>query len=169
MFLWWNAVLVTTSCWTLVVPVQALEVSNHVAPATQTQDIALGHDATLHGMCVEASGRPVCGCRVVLLQQGRQVGETQTDIHGKFAFTRLRGGVYSIVGPDATTMLRVWSPGTAPPQATQLVVLQAGDVVRGQRPFAEIITNPLVVGAVIAAAIAIPIAVHNSGKDRSGS
>jgi len=41
-----------------------------------------------------------------------------------------------------------------------------GNLMHGQQPFSAIFTNPLFIGLVIAAAIAIPIAVHNSQSDR---
>jgi len=51
-----------------------------------------------------------------------------------------------------------------------LTVVADQQVVRGQQPFSAIFTNTLFIGLVIAAAIAIPIAVHNSQDDQpSGS
>jgi hypothetical protein len=43
-------------------------------------------------------------------------------------------------------------------------------VVRGQQPLSALLMNPLVIGAVIAAAVAIPLAVHhNHHESPSGS
>jgi hypothetical protein len=42
------------------------------------------------------------------------------------------------------------------------MVCSEQSLIRAQRPFGDIVTNPLVVGAFIAGAIAIPIAIHNS-------
>jgi hypothetical protein len=46
-----------------------------------------------------------------------------------------------------------------------VLVVADSAVARGQRPIGEILCNPVLIGLLIAAAIAIPIAVHN----RSGS
>jgi hypothetical protein len=38
-------------------------------------------------------------------------------------------------------------------------------VERGQRPFSDLLSGPLLIGLLIAAAVAIPIAIHNSQDD----
>ena len=57
---------------------------------------------------------------------------------------------------------------TAPPAASQsLLLVKDGETIRGQQPIANLFTSPLVIGLVLAAAIAIPIAVNNSSKSNS--
>ena len=40
-------------------------------------------------------------------------------------------------------------------------------IQRGQRPIADFLSGPVLIGLVIAAAIAIPIAIHNSKDSAS--
>jgi hypothetical protein len=74
------------------------------------------------------------------------------------------------VGQRSVTC-RAWTHAAAPPAATdQLTVVDGPPLIRGQQPFSAVFTNPLFIGLVIAAAIAIPIAVHNAQHDHpSGS
>ncbi|GIW93684.1 MAG: hypothetical protein KatS3mg110_1725 [Pirellulaceae bacterium] len=162
----WTAVWLAG--WSLVVP-------GHLcgtvwAEEARAVDIHLGPQGELRGVYVDETGRGQAGVPIEIRHQLRPVARCVTGVDGEFCVTGLRGGLYQVVGPNAATAARLWAAGTAPPQAAErLTVAAQTDLVRGQRPFAEIITNPLVIGAVIAAAIAIPIAVHNSGKDRTGS
>jgi hypothetical protein len=162
--------LVTVSCWWLLVPVHVMAQNGVAAgPQTRVLDVAIGTQG-LTGRYVNTEGVPIPNHPIQLRQEGRVIATTHTATDGTFCFVAVRGGLYELAAHDAVVLTRVWAAGTAPPQASSHVVLVSQDtLVRGQRPFAEIITNPLVIGSVIAAAIAIPIAVHNSGKDRTGS
>jgi hypothetical protein len=65
-------------------------------------------------------------------------------------------------------LCRCWAAGTAPPAAQgEVLLVPIGLVERGQRPIGEILANPILIGLIIAAAIALPIAVHNSKDDAS--
>jgi hypothetical protein len=51
-----------------------------------------------------------------------------------------------------------------------LLVDGSQGIARGQQPICDLLTNPLVIGLVVAAAIAIPVAIHNADNDSpSGS
>jgi hypothetical protein len=91
-----------------------------------------------------------------------------TSEDGRFLFAGLSGGTYVVALRSQSTACRCWAPHTAPPAAgQQLLLIDQGDLARGQRPFGEMITNPFVIGGLIVAALAIPIAIHNSDKDGS--
>ncbi len=165
----WAWRLALLACWPCLIPVHLVAASSP-GRSSSVQDVQLGGNGLLRGMCRDSSGRPLPGVPIVIRHQLRPVMTVRTDSQGVFSVKEMRGGVYQFEAPDAVSVVRVWAEGTAPPQAKEAVTLVSEpDRVRAQRPFAEVITNPLVVAAVIAAAIAIPIAVHNSGSDREGS
>lgn len=94
-----------------------------------------------------------------------------TDAAGQFVLPGVTAGIQRLTAEDAVLNCRIWTHAAAPPAAMDHVTLIADQtIVRGQQPFSAIFTNPLFIGLVIAAAVAIPIAVHNSQDDRpSGS
>jgi hypothetical protein len=162
----WTAVWLAS--WSFVVPAPIC--GTVLAENARPVDIQLGPNGVLRGVYVDQTGRGQAGVPIEIRHHMQPVTRCVTQAGGEFHVGGLRGGLYQVLAPNAVTTARLWAAGTAPPQALeQVTVVAETDVVRGQRPFAEIITNPLVIASVIAAAIAIPIAVHNSGKDRTGS
>jgi hypothetical protein len=133
-------------------------------------DVRTAADGTLGGKLVDQSGKMMADQVVVLHHAGTAIMQTRTNKQGDFAFPRVRGGVYQIIIDDAGVGCRVWPRDIAPPVAReQLLVVVGAPVVRGQQPIGAAFSSPLFVGAVLAAAIAIPVAVHNSKDDPSGS
>jgi hypothetical protein len=131
----------------------------------------------LVGQVVDPQGTPMPGAPVSLRSQGKQLAATKTGKQGYFAFKGVRGGVYQIATRDGQGVYRMWSPGTAPPAAEQGALVVAGnEVVRGQEgafpsqegppPLKVLLANPLVIGAVAATAVAVPVAIHNTRQDR---
>ena len=95
------------------------------------------------------------------------VASTRTDSEGKFALTGVQAGVYQLQSGNVSGTYRVWAPQTAPPSASQGILLVAGqDVVRHQGILSHL-ANPYVLAAIVAAAIAIPLALDDD--DPSGS
>jgi len=134
-------------------------------------DVRVDKEGTLRGKLVDPSGQPLQD-RVIALQRDQQVlGSVKTNEQGEFVFPRVRGGVYQMRVKDRAVQCRVWPRNVAPPAARARLLIVTGDpVVRGQQPIGAIFSNPLFIGAVLAAAIAIPIAVHNAQDDEpSGS
>jgi hypothetical protein len=139
-------------------------------------DLDLSPGGLLAGQVLDANARPAAGTKVVIRSAGQSVAITRTDANGTFAVTGLRGGLHQIATSQGTENFRLWSPGTAPPNAERLVRITPGQVVRGQfggghgimrEPFPHakaIATNPLVIGGLIAAAVAIPIALNNADE-----
>jgi len=134
-------------------------------------DVRLDEQGAIHGRLLDVSGNGLADRPVVLQHVGGAVSQTQTDSAGRFLLPRVNGGVHQLATGHGTLTCRIWTHAAAPPSATdQLTVVADQQVVRGQQPFHAIFTNPLFIGLVIAAAVAIPIAVHNSQDDHpSGS
>jgi len=120
----------------------------------------------LVGQVVNDQGTAEAGVPVSIRSQNRELAVAKTGKEGYFAFRGLHGGVYQLVADRGHGVYRVWSPGTAPPAAQEGALLVNSDqVVRGQAGgggFRSFITNPLVIAGVVAAAVAIPVAIHNS-------
>lgn len=135
--------------------------------AAMALDVVLGARGTLSGELRDRQGRIRPRIPVVLWKGENVVQRVRTDTKGRFQFAGLRVGVYRVIAPDASVGCRAWTAKIAPPAARQSLLLVADDVsARGQQPLKErFVANPFVMGTVIAAAIAIPIAIHNSGDD----
>lgn len=138
-------------------------------PALPTSDIALAEGGMLHGVLVDAENTPIPNATVQFWMQDHEVATTQTDAEGRFAVRGLRGGTYRVVSGDAAQMCRLWAPGTAPPQALRGMVLVSGtNVVRGiLPPWYDWCLDPLLVTGLVAAAIAIPLALHDEDDEPS--
>ncbi len=128
-------------------------------------DVALDRSGSLRGEVRDEQGKLQIDADVVLWQGSRMLQRTRTNERGKFQFTKLRGGEYRIATPDATIACRAWVSTLAPPNARESLLVVANMYsVRGQRPINEVFCfNPFLMGTIVAAAIAIPIAVHDSG------
>jgi hypothetical protein len=128
-------------------------------------DVQLRDGGVLVGQLVDAQGNPAQGMPVSLRQNDRDVATTITDKSGYYNVSGLQGGIYQVASPNGSAAYRLWSPGTAPPSAQQGALLVVGDeIVRGQFGMWGFLTNPWVVAGLIATAIAVPIAVSNSGS-----
>lgn len=149
----------------------AITHANHIA------DVALLENGLLTGRIVDSASQAVAGANVQLLSNGQAIVSTQTDANGVFAVAGLRGGVHQVSTPQGTYACRLWAPGTAPPGAGQALEIGGESVIaRGQwgppsaannfvRRAKVLATNPFVVGGVVAAAVAIPVAIHNADED----
>jgi hypothetical protein len=134
-------------------------------------DVRLAADGTLGGKLVDASGQALGRRKIVLQQEGRALARVETDVQGDFTFRTVRSGVYQMAIDDRAVSCRAWASSVAPPAARErLLIVMGTPVVRGQQPIGAVFSNPLFVGGILAAAVAIPVAVHNSQNDEpSGS
>jgi len=137
-------------------------------------DVALGSGGLLTGRVLDENRQPRAGFDVTILADGRTVATTRTDANGVYAVQGLRGGVHQLVTPETSQVLRFWADGTAPPGAAESAeIVCSPDVVRGQwgghtpmfHRAAMWATNPFLVGAVVATAVAVPVIVHNTDDD----
>ena len=168
------AVLLATLNWVIPVSqVQALDppsrdlLSGTPNTPVHINDIALAKGGQLRGVVLDRQAQPTNAFRVTVIQEGRQIAMVETDKGGRFQVDGLRGGLFQVAAGQNTYMCRGWAPGTAPPAARdQLLVVPDLVVERGQRPFSDLFfADPVMVGLIIAAAVAIPIAVSRSRKD----
>lgn len=134
-------------------------------------DVQLQRGGLLFGQAVDAHGAPMSGEPVSVRHQGRQVVTTTADRTGRFCLGGLRGGTYEIAAGEARNMFRLWAPGTAPPCAAQGAFVVAGAAaVRGQSgPISFWLSKPWVIAGAVAAAVAVPVAIHNHQVARLAS
>ena len=170
------------ACINLLVPLPLLQAADSsaqasaaeftVIPATTsritTHDFTLGPTGELRGQVVDKNGVHVADRIVVAVHSDKSSLETVTDANGRFRFVGAKPGMYQVASERGYQSCRCWAAATAPPSATTNVLLVEGDqTLRGQRPIGEILSGPVLIGLLIAAAIIIPIAVHNSRKSAS--
>jgi len=134
-------------------------------------DVALRPGGFLPGQAVDVQGAPLANKRVSIHEQGRQIATTSTDAAGYFLVRDLRGGTYEIAVGDVRGVFRLWASGTAPPSAEGGALLVAGKgPVRGQSgPIGFWLSKPWVVAGAVAAAVAVPAAMHNHRVARLSS
>ena len=150
-------------------PVESTAPATSQAPVVPTiGDVALAEGNTLWGEVVGTDGKAIDGAMVRIAQSGRSASTVSTSEDGLFAVPNMRPGVYEIGTGTTNGVYRIWSPGTAPPAAVPSVRMVAEqDIVRAQREFGSWLKeNKFIIGGIMAAAIAIPIAVHNNRLDR---
>ena len=140
------------------------------APWTRASDVVLGARGRLSGQVLDANGKAQVAVAVNIEQSGKIIATTKTDKAGRFGVDDVRGGVCNIHVDGMASTFRCWTADAAPPSAKpEVLVISDPQFARGQRPIGDILTNPLLIGAVLAAAIAIPIAIHNAQNNGPGS
>jgi len=139
-------------------------------------DVALKRGGVLQGQIVNEAGAGIAEVPVKLTA-GRQHWQTKTDAQGWFRVAGLRGGTYQFLAVEQVQLLRAWAAGTAPPSASQgVLVTPSTDIVRAQRVISpktnrffrvakQQLANPWVFGGIVATAVAIPVAIHNADDD----
>lgn len=158
------------ACVTWLLPTQAMAAGKTEPLSTSSQkpvairDVELGARGRITGQFVDVQGQPKANEVVLVQRQHSQPLQTRTDSSGRFVVDGASGGLYQIATADSVVLCRCWAEKTAPPGANRDVLIVSGDgVQRGQRPIGELLFSaPVLVALVIAAAIAIPIAIHNS-------
>ena len=144
-------------------------------------DIELGERGALAGLLTSPQGEPAANVPVVLRTiEGIDV-PTMTDDEGRFRYEQLVGGMYQLNAENSSLMCRVWAPGTAPPESPpELLLVRSDDIAAGQwgppevgnkavRGFTRAMANPVVATLVVAAAVGIPVAIHNANNDDDNS
>ena len=155
--------------------VRAESPSEAVRPSVPPpRDVALQGPGTLQLQVVSRSGQPIPGLPVWLHADASEAAGRMalSDGLGRVAYDGVLGGAYLIRCGNQLQPVRVWTAQAAPPIAvSQLLVVQEDEVLRAQQPFCNLLgQEPIMIAVLVAAAIAIPIAVHNSGSDApSGS
>ena len=139
--------------------------------AKSISDVKLDAAGYLHGMVVDLQGTPVGNATVVVSQGKRDLATVRTDRLGRFSAGPLGRGAYLMKSGGQSRAVRAWTPEMAPPSAGQLALLITGsEVIRGQMPLEDFFaSDAFVITALVAAMIAIPIALHNSGSKTPAS
>ena len=169
-----RSIVTASACFGLLLPtsvLSAMERSNQVVPSKLpvVGDVALQAGGQLSGRILNADGQPAPNTTIELVdtRTGKRF-DGEVDQTGRFTVSGLASGVYQVKTPTGASMCRCWAHGTAPPRAGhELLVVADERIARGQRPLADaLFSTPTLLVLMIAAAIVIPIAVHNS-KDAS--
>lgn len=150
-------------------------------------DVTLYDGGALRGQVVDLQGQPLARTTVSVRQFDREIATAVTNDVGYFRMTGLRGGMYAIAAAEAVGTCRLWAPNTAPPSAQPGALVVVGDhqvlgqggcndfqcrpmgcrPVRCYSPMSRMkywLANPLVIAGIVATAVAIPVALHNSGS-----
>lgn len=170
-----------------------------VLPATQRTvrlpkplDVSLDDQHRLVGRVVDEQGRALRSTTGQVRRNQKAIASFKTDVDGVFRTAALTGGVYQVAVAGQVLGLRVWRGQAAPPSAVQVAKIVVGPTVRAQGcsnpsctvancaggcggaggfkngPF-KFMFHPLVIGAVVAAAIAIPLALDDDDDDDDAS
>ncbi|NQU24248.1 MAG: carboxypeptidase regulatory-like domain-containing protein [Candidatus Nealsonbacteria bacterium] len=172
-FLQWVAVVMAMVgvCF----PQMVLGANPATKPAPVVTDVKL-NSGVLLGQVLDAQGKPLAGVPVSLSSGGRELiggkAAPRTDANGLFSFRGLsNSGVYQVAAAEGQGTFRVWPERIAPPSAQPgALVVAGGQTQRGQfglLGFRNLLSNPWVVATLIAAAIAVPVAIHNSNNSPS--
>jgi len=132
-------------------------------------DIALAPGGVFHGRLLDQAGKGMARVAVVVRHDENQLASTTTDAEGRFSVSNLRGGVVQVDAGTNTAVYRLWAPNTAPPVAQTSAQMIDQQFVRGQSPMGHVLYNPLVILGLVAAAVAIPLAIHHFKENKSGS
>jgi hypothetical protein len=158
----------------LVLPVpawaQQSAAPHRAASGALVRDVALNAEGQLTGQVTTAEGVPLAGATVEVWAQGKRTGRAVTGDKGSFSVGPLRGGVYQLRCGQAVETFRLWAGRAAPPAAASQALLVSGQTVRGQTHLKDVVTSDgFLIGTLVAAAIAVPVAVHNMDDDENGS
>lgn len=132
-----KGIAVTAATFGILVPlptiVNAAENAASTRQAEVVRDVALGAGGVIRGQVVNRDGLPDQGAVVSVSRDGETIATVKADEKGAFAIAGVSGGVYAISSGKATGVIRAWSHQTAPPAASEGVLLVPSDLtVRGQ-------------------------------------
>jgi len=145
--------------------------------SSAVRDVALRDGGHLTGQVLDAAGTPVADTAVAVVDRGRVLASTQTGADGRFAIAGVKAGVCEVATTNGATVCRLWAPRTAPPAAqADALVIHGDTVVRGgddcnacppsggvgQGGVIRFLSNPWVLGGIVAAAIAIPLVLDDA-------
>lgn len=173
-----RSLILFLSCLGLLIPSPLVAAANASGKTTtkaptrakKTLDVELHKDGTLVGQIVNAQGTPQAKVPVSLLRGNKVLTQTVSNRAGHFALTRISTGTYQLVAGDTQRVCRLWAPKTAPPKALRGATMVVGQgpmraQSRANGPLAYYLGNPWIIGGIVAAAIAIPVAIHNHQID----
>jgi hypothetical protein len=137
----------------------------------KTFDVELLKGGMLVGQIVDGQGVPQPKAPVSLIQGNKTLTTATTNRGGFFAVKGVPAGTYQVAAGKTQGVYRVWAPGTAPPGAQRAALMVVGQgparaqQCNGSGPLGYWLSNPWVIAGLIAAAVAIPVAIHNHQID----
>lgn len=136
--------------------------------STLVFDVQLQDGGIFQGKYMAPNGVVQPGTTVNLRKDHKVIATTALNADGRFGFAEMRGGVFEVEVEGQVVTMRCWAPGTAPPHAMSELDCNQAILVRGQsHPLAAGLGNPLVIAAIVATAIAIPIVISDHRNDRT--
>lgn len=171
-----GGMFVALASFGVILPQAAQAAVTPRASASAVRDVALRDGGRLTGQVLDAAGTPVADTAVAVVDRGQVLASARTNADGRFAITGVKAGVCEVATTSGVTVCRLWAPRTAPPSAQQDALVIHGDtVVRGGDDCGTcpptgkasgggvigFLSNPWVLGGIVAAAIAIPLALDN--------
>ena len=134
--------------------------------AQRTIDLELQAGGVVRGQVYNSEGLPAPGGDVKVYRDGAVQASAKVGPQGRFELKGLQPGACQLQLLTASQTCRLWAEGTAPPKAPrELLIVTGNPTARGQGRIGDLLKNPLFIGLVVAAAVAIPLAL----KDDSGS
>ena len=132
-----KALSVTAATFGILLPHPMIANASENATARRqvetVRDLALGAGGVLRGQVVNKEGLPEREATVSVMRDGTTIATVKANTDGEFAIAGIPGGVCAITSGKATGVVRAWSHGTAPPAASQGVLLVPSDLTaRGQ-------------------------------------
>ncbi len=170
---WLQRLLVCLCMVGLLLPSGFDASASESATVLAVHDVRMDQHGSLHVVVVNAQGHPMPATQVMLIPAGEDKSiRGTTNVQGRCEFRSLTGGSYSLQTSEGICRCRIWTSRAAPPKAAeQLLIVNDRSVQRGQRPIREMFhSDPILMTAIAVAAIAIPVAIHQSRDDsRPGS
>ncbi|HLA86159.1 MAG TPA: carboxypeptidase-like regulatory domain-containing protein [Thermoguttaceae bacterium] len=176
---WLRTMMLAWACGGLLIPSPVVAAAaapskpagNAPAAAPKAFDVELQKNGTLVGQVVNAQGAPQAKMPISLSQGDKTIATIATNDRGFFAVSRVPSGTYRVAAGQTQGVYRLWATGTAPPAAQPGTLLVVGkgpaEVARAQSPnggsgpIGYWLGNPWVIAGLVAAAVAIPVAIHN--------
>lgn len=167
-----KGIAVTAATFGILVPlptiVNAAENAASTPRAEVVRDIALGAGGVIRGQVVNRDGLPDQGAAVTVSRDGETIATVKADEKGAFAIAGISGGVYAISSGKATGVVRAWSHQTAPPAASEGVLLVPSDLtVRGQSCLQNLSLAQIGLGGLLVLGVVGGIIVATLDNDAS--
>ncbi len=167
-----RAVLTITLCLQLLIPQgvsHAEEPHDSLPIRKEIRHVRLDKNS-LHGVLVDQAGRGVPDAPVLIGQGGKLIFELRTNEQGRFVQESIAPGIYQVVTHAGGAVYHVWNSDAAPEGAKAGIIEQVDPKVARGAPAGSLLallTNPIFLALLVAAAIAIPLAIDRREKTAS--
>lgn len=130
------------------------------------KDVVLNPLGHLAFTVVGSTGRPVVGGRISLWLGSARIARAKTNSKGQVRISGLKPGLHVFQTDFTKTIVRLWSPETAPPHAVASpAIVDASDLVRGQYGYGAPMAPGLVAATVTAIGVGAAVIGKSSGSD----